>query len=168
MASLVLKCDHALTVLWPPQVILYRIYPPLYFLLIAYSLIGTTVTLVFGKPLVKINRLQAKKEADFRFGLVRLICLIHDPRCTRACRPLAARGCTRVSDAWMAAHTRSRSSDVLGCTRCALAYGRGGPRRGLCRGWARCACERTQSRSRSTGEGPKRRQPQRYESESAS
>ena len=52
------------------QIILYRIYPPLYYLLIAYSTIGTIVTIYFGKPLVKINRLQAKKEADFRFGLV--------------------------------------------------------------------------------------------------
>jgi len=44
---------------------------PSYFLVL-YALIGTLVTtLVFGKPLVRLN-FEQLKEADFRFSLVRI------------------------------------------------------------------------------------------------
>ncbi|KAH7286512.1 hypothetical protein KP509_32G010600 [Ceratopteris richardii] len=52
--------------------ILYGIYPPLFFILIAYSIGGTAVSVALGKGLVNLNFQQEKKEADFRFGLVRI------------------------------------------------------------------------------------------------
>jgi putative ATP-binding cassette transporter len=43
------------------------------FFLVLYALIGTLVTtVVFGKPLVRLNFEQLKKEANFRFSLVRI------------------------------------------------------------------------------------------------
>jgi len=43
-----------------------------YFLII-YAIVGTTITvLVFGKVLVGLNDYQLKREADFRFSLVRI------------------------------------------------------------------------------------------------
>jgi len=52
------------------SVILYKIYPPLFAALIAYAAFGTSVTIFFGRPLIKMNRQQLKKEADFRYDLV--------------------------------------------------------------------------------------------------
>jgi vitamin B12/bleomycin/antimicrobial peptide transport system ATP-binding/permease protein len=53
--------------------ILWGISRPLVFFLVLYALIGTLVTtVVFGKPLVRLNFEQLKKEANFRFGLVRV------------------------------------------------------------------------------------------------
>ncbi len=53
--------------------VLWGISKPLVFFLVLYALIGTLVTtLVFGKPLVRLNFEQLKKEADFRFSLVRI------------------------------------------------------------------------------------------------
>jgi putative ATP-binding cassette transporter len=41
--------------------------------LLLYAIVGTLVTtVVFGKPLVRLNFEQLKKEADFRFSLVRI------------------------------------------------------------------------------------------------
>ncbi len=55
------------------SVVLWTISPNLVYLLIVYSLVGTIVVVgVFGKKLVKINFDQIKKEANFRFGLVRI------------------------------------------------------------------------------------------------
>jgi vitamin B12/bleomycin/antimicrobial peptide transport system ATP-binding/permease protein len=52
---------------------LWRISANLVYLLIAYSVIGTLLTIgVFGKKLVNIRFDQLKKEANFRFGLVRV------------------------------------------------------------------------------------------------
>jgi vitamin B12/bleomycin/antimicrobial peptide transport system ATP-binding/permease protein len=52
---------------------LWTISPNLVYLLTAYSVIGTLVTIgVFGKKLVSIRFDQLKKEANFRFGLVRV------------------------------------------------------------------------------------------------
>lgn len=52
---------------------LWGISQPLVFFLVAYTLIGNLVTVgVYGKPLVRLNFQQLKKEADFRFGLVRV------------------------------------------------------------------------------------------------
>jgi vitamin B12/bleomycin/antimicrobial peptide transport system ATP-binding/permease protein len=52
------------------SVILYKIYPPLFGVLIAYASIGTGVTIFLGRPLITMNRQQLKKEADFRFDLI--------------------------------------------------------------------------------------------------
>ncbi|KAG5550859.1 hypothetical protein RHGRI_009333 [Rhododendron griersonianum] len=52
--------------------ILYGIYPPLFIVLLVYSLGGTAVSVFLGRGLVTLNFLQEKKEADFRFGLVRV------------------------------------------------------------------------------------------------
>lgn len=52
--------------------ILYGIYPPLFIVLIVYSIGGTAISVAVGKDLVNLNFLQEKKEADFRFGLVRI------------------------------------------------------------------------------------------------
>ncbi|KAK6934779.1 ABC transporter-like, ATP-binding domain [Dillenia turbinata] len=52
--------------------ILYGIYPPLFVVLLAYSIGGTVLSIFLGKGLVNLNFLQEKKEADFRYGLVRV------------------------------------------------------------------------------------------------
>jgi putative ATP-binding cassette transporter len=53
--------------------VLWGISRPLVFFLLLYALVGTLVTtVVFGKPLVRLNFEQLKKEADFRFSLVRI------------------------------------------------------------------------------------------------
>jgi putative ATP-binding cassette transporter len=52
---------------------LWKISQSLVFFLSVYAVAGTLITVgVFGKKLVKINFDQLKKEADFRFGLVRI------------------------------------------------------------------------------------------------
>ncbi|KAH1237372.1 ABC transporter D family member 2, chloroplastic [Glycine max] len=52
--------------------ILYGIYPPLFVVLIVYSIGGTAISVFLGRGLVNLNFLQEKKEADFRYGLVRV------------------------------------------------------------------------------------------------
>ena len=53
--------------------VLWGISQPLVLFLILYALIGTLTTVgIFGQPLTKLNFDQIKKEADFRFGLVRV------------------------------------------------------------------------------------------------
>ncbi|KAL6542978.1 Canalicular multispecific organic anion transporter 1 [Orobanche hederae] len=52
--------------------ILYGIYPPLFLVLLGYSLGGTAISVFIGRGLVNLNFLQEKKEADFRYGLVRV------------------------------------------------------------------------------------------------
>ncbi|KAK9131586.1 hypothetical protein Scep_011114 [Stephania cephalantha] len=52
--------------------ILYGIYPPLFVVLLGYSIGGTAISVFLGKGLVSLNFLQEKKEADFRYGLVRV------------------------------------------------------------------------------------------------
>ena len=44
----------------------------LLYLAIVYALGGTALTFLFGKPLVKLNFRQQRREADFRFSLVRI------------------------------------------------------------------------------------------------
>jgi vitamin B12/bleomycin/antimicrobial peptide transport system ATP-binding/permease protein len=52
---------------------LWQISPTLVYILLIYSLFGTIIVVgVFGRKLVKINFDQIKKEANFRFGLVRI------------------------------------------------------------------------------------------------
>lgn len=53
--------------------LLWFISKPLVGFLLIYATVGTLVTwLVFGRPLVGLNFFQLRREADFRFGLVRL------------------------------------------------------------------------------------------------
>ncbi|NEQ21763.1 MAG: ABC transporter ATP-binding protein/permease [Microcoleus sp. SIO2G3] len=53
--------------------VLWGISKSLVFFLVLYALIGTLVTtVVFGKPLVRLNFEQLKKEANLRFSLVRI------------------------------------------------------------------------------------------------
>ncbi len=53
--------------------LLWFISKTLVVFLLIYAVVGTLVTwLVFGRPLVGLNFFQLRKEADFRFGLVRL------------------------------------------------------------------------------------------------
>ncbi|KAK1276989.1 hypothetical protein QJS04_geneDACA011032 [Acorus gramineus] len=52
--------------------ILYGVYPPLFVVLLVYSLGGTAISVYLGKGLVNLNFMQEKKEADFRYGLVRV------------------------------------------------------------------------------------------------
>ena len=53
--------------------VLWGISRSLVFFLVIYALAGTIVTTaVFGRPLVKLNFEQLKKEANFRFGLIRI------------------------------------------------------------------------------------------------
>jgi putative ATP-binding cassette transporter len=53
--------------------VLWGISRSLVLFLLLYAIVGTLVTtVVFGKPLVRLNFEQLKKEADFRFSLVRI------------------------------------------------------------------------------------------------
>ncbi|EPS68032.1 hypothetical protein M569_06740, partial [Genlisea aurea] len=52
--------------------ILYGIYPPLFLVLLGYSFGGTAISVFLGRGLASLNFLQEKKEADFRYGLVRI------------------------------------------------------------------------------------------------
>jgi vitamin B12/bleomycin/antimicrobial peptide transport system ATP-binding/permease protein len=53
--------------------VLWGISQPLIGFLVLYALVGTLTTIgVFGKPLMQLNFAQLKKEADFRFSLVRV------------------------------------------------------------------------------------------------
>lgn len=55
------------------SVALWLIFPPLLFTAIIYALIGTVIAVVFfGKTLNRLNFQQFKKEANFRFGLIRV------------------------------------------------------------------------------------------------
>ncbi len=55
------------------SIALWQISRTLVYILIVYSVFGTLIVLgVFGRKLVKINFDQIKKEANFRFGLVRI------------------------------------------------------------------------------------------------
>ncbi|MBW4503080.1 MAG: ABC transporter ATP-binding protein/permease [Scytonema hyalinum WJT4-NPBG1] len=53
--------------------VLWKIYQPLVLLIVVYVLLGISVVIIFfGKPLVRLNFEQLKKEANFRFGLLRI------------------------------------------------------------------------------------------------
>lgn len=69
---LVLLADSSLQVI-VFSLILWSISKPLMLFLVVYSVLGTAITiLVFGRKLVGINIEQIQKEADFRYGLVRI------------------------------------------------------------------------------------------------
>jgi putative ATP-binding cassette transporter len=53
--------------------VLWSISRELVFFLVAYAIAGTVVTLlVFGRPLIRTNFQQLRREADFRFSLIRI------------------------------------------------------------------------------------------------
>jgi putative ATP-binding cassette transporter len=53
--------------------VLWSISHLLVYFLVVYAIFGTVVTLgVFGRPLLGLNFMQLKREADFRFGMVRI------------------------------------------------------------------------------------------------
>lgn len=53
--------------------LLWAISKTLVWFLVLYAALGTLVTFgVFGKPLIELNFQQLRKEADFRFGLIRV------------------------------------------------------------------------------------------------
>ncbi len=53
--------------------VLWSISHILVYFLVVYAIFGTTVTLVvFGRPLLGLNFMQLRREADFRFGMVRI------------------------------------------------------------------------------------------------
>ncbi|KAK9070614.1 hypothetical protein SSX86_011016 [Deinandra increscens subsp. villosa] len=52
--------------------ILFSIYPPLFGVLLIYSLGGTAISVYLGKGLINLNFMQEKMEADFRYGLIRI------------------------------------------------------------------------------------------------
>jgi putative ATP-binding cassette transporter len=52
--------------------VLWSITPWLFAAAVGYAILGTTGTILLGRRLVGLNNLQLKKEADFRYALVRL------------------------------------------------------------------------------------------------
>jgi len=53
--------------------VLWDISRVMVYFLVLYAIFGTGVTLfIFGKPLIGLNFLQLRREADFRFGMVRI------------------------------------------------------------------------------------------------
>merc|ERR1712176_511728 len=54
------------------SIILYSIMPQLFSVIVIYVTLGTIGTFALGFPLINLNYQVLQKEADFRFGLVRL------------------------------------------------------------------------------------------------
>lgn len=52
--------------------ILFQIYPELFLAILAYAGLGTAATTYIGRSLVGLNFEQLQREADFRFGLIRV------------------------------------------------------------------------------------------------
>ncbi|GFR42440.1 hypothetical protein Agub_g3347, partial [Astrephomene gubernaculifera] len=70
--SLSLTALNALIDLVSFSGILFAIYPPLFGALLAYALGGTAASVALGKNLVTLNFQQEAREADLRYGLVRV------------------------------------------------------------------------------------------------
>jgi vitamin B12/bleomycin/antimicrobial peptide transport system ATP-binding/permease protein len=71
--TLLLALVDALLAIGAFSSVLWGISHPLIIFLVLYALGGTLTTVgVFGKPLMRLNFAQLKKEADFRFSLVRV------------------------------------------------------------------------------------------------
>lgn len=67
------NCLESIFVVIAFSVILWSISPNLVFVLIIYSILAYTITIAFyGKKLTQLNIEQLKKEANFRFSLVRI------------------------------------------------------------------------------------------------
>lgn len=54
------------------SIILMTIYPRLFVVLIAYSSVGTLMTMLIGRRLISLNFTQLQREADFRFSIIRV------------------------------------------------------------------------------------------------
>ncbi|CDF34707.1 unnamed protein product [Chondrus crispus] len=54
------------------SIILFRIYPKLFIVLGFYSTFGTVVATLIGRRMINLNFLQLRKEADFRYSLIRI------------------------------------------------------------------------------------------------
>jgi vitamin B12/bleomycin/antimicrobial peptide transport system ATP-binding/permease protein len=54
------------------SIILMTIYPRLFIVLIAYSSMGTLITMLLGRRLISLNFVQLQREADFRFSIIRV------------------------------------------------------------------------------------------------
>jgi ABC-type uncharacterized transport system fused permease/ATPase subunit len=54
------------------SIILYTIEPKLFLSIIGFATLGTVVTVLIGRQLVRLNFERLQKEADFRFSLVRV------------------------------------------------------------------------------------------------
>ncbi|KAI7735598.1 hypothetical protein M8C21_030761 [Ambrosia artemisiifolia] len=70
--TLALRWRSWMTNFYMERNILFGIYPPLFVVLLVYSLGGTAISIFLGKGLVNLNFMQEKMEADFRYGLVRI------------------------------------------------------------------------------------------------
>ena len=71
--SLILVITDSLFTIIAFSGVLWGISSELVIFLVLYALIGTLLTVgIFGKPLVRLNFEQLKREADFRFSLVRI------------------------------------------------------------------------------------------------
>jgi vitamin B12/bleomycin/antimicrobial peptide transport system ATP-binding/permease protein len=71
--GLLLAVVDALLAIAAFSAVLWGISPPLILFLVVYAFLGTLTTIgVFGQPLMRLNFEQLKKEADFRFSLVRV------------------------------------------------------------------------------------------------
>lgn len=67
------NCLESIFVVVAFSFILWSISPNLVLVLIIYSLLAYTITIAFyGKKLTRLNIEQLRKEADFRFGLIRI------------------------------------------------------------------------------------------------
>lgn len=53
------------------SIILHKIYAPLLYALFVYALTGTVLIAAAGRNLLRLNRKQIEREANFRYGLVR-------------------------------------------------------------------------------------------------
>ncbi|NBS16225.1 MAG: ABC transporter ATP-binding protein/permease [Gammaproteobacteria bacterium] len=70
--SFVLMLSNALLTVIAFSSVLWHISPQLFLVAIGYALVGTLLTIQFGKPLIKLNDQQLDKEAAFRSSLIGL------------------------------------------------------------------------------------------------
>ena len=68
------------------SIVLYQILPALFLAIFVYAGLGTYLTACMGKPLISLYYDQMKKEANFRFGLIRTrenaeSISFYDPKC---------------------------------------------------------------------------------------
>lgn len=66
------KIFRAVVDLFNFSAILFAIYPQLFVVLLVYSAIGSAIVVTIGRRLIHLNFRQLKKEADFRYALIRV------------------------------------------------------------------------------------------------
>jgi putative ATP-binding cassette transporter len=84
--------------------VLWSITPLLVIVAVAYAAIGTTTTILLGRPLVRLNNLQLTKEADLRYDLIQV-------------REVAETIATLGIEKGMRARLRARLAEVVANTR---------------------------------------------------